>query len=185
MITKRDARIFIPSFLALVRRSTSGLFYNSTNLPLQFASAYSITMLFPFLPFMIEFLLPRVKEEDIGQSHTHTHHTVKQYILYIPVREVRWHYCLLIVSWKGLWKVHVVLLSSIQKQYEVYTLPMCSYVWGAVSDKKGRKPVVVVSCLLIGIFSAAFGFSVKIYTAIIFRFLVGLFNGKPFSPRFT
>ena len=54
----------------------------------------------------------------------------------------------------------------------------CSYVWGAVSDKKGRKPVVIISCLLIGVFSAAFGFSVELYMAIIFRFMTGLFNGE-------
>ena len=62
--------------------------------------------------------------------------------------------------------------------YIVLTSPTYSYVWGALADKKGRKPVVIMSCLLIGLASAAFGFSVKLYMAIIFRFLVGLFNGQ-------
>ena len=55
---------------------------------------------------------------------------------------------------------------------------LSSYVWGAVADVKGRKPVVMLSCLLIGLFSAAFGFSIHLSMAIVFRFGVGLFNGK-------
>ena len=35
----------------------------------QFSSAYSITMLFPFLPFMVEFLLPQIDPASIGQYH--------------------------------------------------------------------------------------------------------------------
>ena len=34
----------------------------------------------------------------------------------------------------------------------------CSYVWGAVADRKGRKLVIIASCLLLGLSSAAFGF---------------------------
>lgn len=40
--------------------------YAKYSLISQFASAYSVTLLFPFLPFMVEFLLPEVEEEDIG-----------------------------------------------------------------------------------------------------------------------
>ena len=53
-----------------------------------------------------------------------------------------------------------------------------SYAWGALADKKGRKPVVITSCVLIGLSSAAFGFSVQIYMAVVFRFFVGLFYGE-------
>ena len=54
----------------------------------------------------------------------------------------------------------------------------CSYVWGVVADKKGRKPVLVWSGILSSIFVLAFGFSVNLPMAIITRFLVGFFNGK-------
>ncbi|CAI7992238.1 Protein ZINC INDUCED FACILITATOR-LIKE 1 [Geodia barretti] len=116
-ITRRDLKIFIPAFLAL------------------FSSAYSITMLFPFLPFMVQFLLPQVEEENIGK------------------------YAGFIASSMFLGRF------------------FGSYAWGALADKKGRKPVVIVSCVLIGLSSAAFGFSVQIYMAVVFRFFVGLFNG--------
>ena len=53
-----------------------------------------------------------------------------------------------------------------------------SYVWGAVADRKGRKPVIITSCLLLGLFSAAFGFSVNFAMAVLFRLAVGLANGK-------
>ena len=53
-----------------------------------------------------------------------------------------------------------------------------SYVWGAVADRKGRKPVIITSCLLLGLFSAAFGFSVNFAMAVLFRLAVGLTNGK-------
>jgi len=32
-------------------------------MPLQVANSFSITMLFPFLPFMVQFLLPELKED--------------------------------------------------------------------------------------------------------------------------
>ena len=54
----------------------------------------------------------------------------------------------------------------------------CSYFWGVVADKKGRKPVIVWSGILTSIFVLAFGFSVNLPMAAITRFLVGFFNGK-------
>ena len=36
---------------------------------LQFASAFSITMLFPFLPFMVEFLLPQIDVSSVGKQN--------------------------------------------------------------------------------------------------------------------
>ena len=62
-----------------------------------------------------------------------------------------------------------------------YPSHLSSYVWGAVADVKGRKPVVMLSCLLIGLCSAAFGFSIHLSMAIVFRFGVGLFNGKSWT----
>ena len=58
------------------------------------------------------------------------------------------------------------------------TMVSSSYVWGAVADRKGRKPVIITSCLLLGLFSAAFGFSVNFAMAVLFRLAVGLTNGK-------
>jgi MFS family permease len=54
-----------------------------------------------------------------------------------------------------------------------------SYVWGSIADNIGRKPVVVISILLTGLASGAFGFSVTFEMAVFLRFLVGLFNGIP------
>ena len=53
-----------------------------------------------------------------------------------------------------------------------------SYVWGSIADRKGRKPVIIVSVVLVGLTSAIFGFSVSYEMAIITRFLVGLTNGE-------
>ena len=41
--------------------------FSSRPSPLQFSSAYSITMLFPFLPFMTRFLRPDVDEASISE----------------------------------------------------------------------------------------------------------------------
>ena len=37
---------------------------------LQFSSAFAVTMLFPYLPFMVEFLLPHLKDDQtsVGRS---------------------------------------------------------------------------------------------------------------------
>ena len=55
---------------------------------------------------------------------------------------------------------------------------LCSYIWGAIADYTGRKPVMVVSGVLLGIVSIGFGFSINYEMAIAFRFLVGITNGK-------
>ena len=53
-----------------------------------------------------------------------------------------------------------------------------SYVWGAVADAKGRRPIIVISCLMVGLCSAVYGFSINLAMAIAFRFGVGLMNGE-------
>ena len=53
-----------------------------------------------------------------------------------------------------------------------------SYIWGAVADAKGRRPVIITSCLMVGLSSAVYGFSVNLAMAIVFRFGVGLMNGE-------
>ena len=58
-----------------------------------------------------------------------------------------------------------------------------SYIWGFVADIKGRKPVVIVSSILLGLAAGGFGFSVTFTMAVFLRFLVGLFNGIPGSMK--
>ena len=60
----------------------------------------------------------------------------------------------------------------------VFLMYTYSYIWGTIADRKGRKPVIIVSVILVGLTSAIFGFSVSYEMAIITRFLVGLTNGK-------
>ena len=68
---------------------------------------------------------------------------------------------------------------------ETCTMTSSSYVWGAVADRKGRKPVIITSCLLLGLFSAAFGFSINFAMAVLFRLAVGLTNGKQCDVKYV
>ena len=43
------------------------LYLKKCNFYLQFAQAFTITMLFPFLPFMVKFLVPEVSETTLGK----------------------------------------------------------------------------------------------------------------------
>ena len=62
--------------------------------------------------------------------------------------------------------------------YHLHTFFLiCSYIWGAIADRKGRKPVILASLVLMGLSVAIFGFSVDFSMAVIFRFLVGFTNG--------
>ena len=47
-----------------------------------------------------------------------------------------------------------------------------------LADSWGRRRVLIVSVMLVGFSSLAFGFSVNYYMAIAMRFLVGLTNGR-------
>ena len=40
---------------------------------IQFSSSFAITMMFPFAPFLVRFLLPQVKETDVGKHRTNVH----------------------------------------------------------------------------------------------------------------
>ena len=57
-------------------------------------------------------------------------------------------------------------------------LSIFSYFWGWLSDRKGRKPIVVLTVLLIGLSSIIFGFTTNLYFAFCTRLLAGLVNGK-------
>lgn len=47
-----------------------------------------------------------------------------------------------------------------------------------ISDRKGRKPVLIVSSLCMGLSTLMFGFSVNFAMAVLSRFLQGLANGE-------
>lgn len=53
-----------------------------------------------------------------------------------------------------------------------------SYFWGWLSDKKGRRPIILLCVSLIGLTTLSFGFTTNIYFAVITRMLAGLVNGK-------
>ncbi|CAN0354461.1 unnamed protein product [Ascophyllum nodosum] len=59
------------------------------------------------------------------------------------------------------------------------------YAIGCLSDKVGRKPVIVLSLLSIMIFSVAFGFSKTLSWAIGTRLLLGLTNGMLAAARIS
>jgi MFS family permease len=54
----------------------------------------------------------------------------------------------------------------------------CSYFWGVLSDRKGRKPVLIISSICLLLSTLLFGFSVNYAMAVVTRFLVGCSNGK-------
>lgn len=54
---------------------------------------------------------------------------------------------------------------------------MGSYVWGWLSDKFGRRPIMLITLFFNGLFSLAFGFTINFPMALITRFLTGLANG--------
>ena len=56
-----------------------------------------------------------------------------------------------------------------------------SYFWGNMSDRLGRRPVMLSSLCFLIITNVLFGFSVNIYMAMVLRFLGGLFNGMIFD----
>ena len=53
-----------------------------------------------------------------------------------------------------------------------------SYFWGWLSDKFGRRPILLITIFFNGFFSLAFGFTYNFPMAMITRFLTGLANGK-------
>ena len=53
-----------------------------------------------------------------------------------------------------------------------------SYIWGALSDSFGYKPILIISSLLLGFMSVLFGLSVNFPMAVATRFFLGLVNGK-------
>ncbi|PON78119.1 Major facilitator [Parasponia andersonii] len=54
---------------------------------------------------------------------------------------------------------------------------LVSVFWGVVSDRYGRKPVIVIGLFTVVIFNTLFGLSLNYWMAISTRFLIGCFSG--------
>ncbi|KAG6423162.1 hypothetical protein SASPL_113550 [Salvia splendens] len=54
---------------------------------------------------------------------------------------------------------------------------LSSTLWGAIADRYGRKPVIIIGCVAVVVFNGLFGLSVNYWMAIITRFLLGIMNG--------
>jgi MFS family permease len=54
---------------------------------------------------------------------------------------------------------------------------LCSFLWGCLSDRYGRRPVLLIGLLLTAIAFASFGFSKTYQMAMILRFVTGAVNG--------
>merc|ERR1712157_64504 len=60
---------------------------------------------------------------------------------------------------------------------------LCSYHWGKIADKYGRKIVLCASLGLSAIFSLWFGLTKSFHSALLIRFLLGLSNGILFTTK--
>lgn len=49
-----------------------------------------------------------------------------------------------------------------------------------MADRKGRKPVMIISAVCLGLSTLSFGFSVNFAMATVTRLLVGFFNGEEY-----
>ena len=100
-----------------------------------FSSMYTMVQVFPYLPWMVQHLIPDLAEKDIG------------------------YYSGLIASFQFIGRV------------------LGSFIWGWLTDRFGRRIVLIISGLLLASVTLGFGFSTSVIVAIIFRFFVGFFNG--------
>lgn len=104
-----------------------------------FSSAFTMTILFPFLPEMIKGF--GYKEEEKG------------------------YYAGIVASAMFLGR------------------GTGSFFWGWLSDRRGRRPVMLITIVLNGICSLAFGFTTNIVYAFVTRFLTGLVNGTVITAK--
>ncbi|KAK4414266.1 protein ZINC INDUCED FACILITATOR 1 [Sesamum alatum] len=54
---------------------------------------------------------------------------------------------------------------------------LTSVLWGAIADRYGRKPVLIIGCATVVVFNTLFGLSLNFWMAITTRFLLGSLNG--------
>lgn len=61
---------------------------------------------------------------------------------------------------------------------------MCLMIfWGRLSDRYGRRPVLILSIVGIAIGMTAFGFSTNVWQMILFRCFAGVFSGSLVTVR--
>ena len=65
------------------------------------------------------------------------------------------------------------LLASIASFFAAFMAP----VWGRMSDRHGRKPMVLRSCFAIGVFTFLMGFAASVWHLLALRALLGAFAG--------
>ncbi|WAR01875.1 PTR36-like protein [Mya arenaria] len=97
------------------------------------------------------------------------------------------------VNWKCVFLVFISLFSSSfnitflfpflpemileeEKGYYAGIVASAFYFWGWLSDKKGRKPIILITVILNGVSSLAFGFTTTLWFAFVTRFISGLVN---------
>ena len=71
------------------------------------------------------------------------------------------------------------LESAISHSTPLLSSLTCSYLWGIIADTKGRRPVIIISTILMSICSLTFGFSTNFWMAVGCRCLMGFCNGMP------
>ncbi|KAJ1392851.1 MFS transporter superfamily [Sesbania bispinosa] len=55
---------------------------------------------------------------------------------------------------------------------------LTSILWGMISDRYGRKPVIIIGVITVVIFNTLFGLSTNLWMAISMRFFLGSLNGS-------
>jgi MFS family permease len=72
---------------------------------------------------------------------------------------------------------HLFIMILLQYMYILkFGRTLTSIPWGVVSDKIGRKPVLLSGLFFTALFSILFGFSTHIIMALLSRLLLGMMN---------
>ncbi|KAH6772443.1 hypothetical protein C2S52_004763 [Perilla frutescens var. hirtella] len=122
-------------------------------------TALTIASLFPFLYFMIRDFHIAEKEEDIGYYAGFVGRASISSCFSSPLRALQ--------------------SSCVKVRGASYMVGRASTsaLWGAIADRYGRKPVIIIGCATVVVFNTLFGLSVNYWMAITTRFLLGSLNG--------
>ena len=102
-----------------------------------------------------------IEDDDSGDGYNYTGDVVA---------------AMLIPNCVGIWLVLMVLYHNIIEIFSSNYLSY-SYLWGWVSDKVGRRPVLLWCNFFLGITAVAFGFAKSLEAALVIRFITGLVAG--------